>query len=100
MVEPRTARGAAGVPGGFSRGHADLARAVCGYVALAVVGLGVWLTLIGGTRPASAASGSAPPGTVTQVQAGAALFNQTCAACHSPDGGGTLNGPDIRSSGA
>lgn len=100
MVEPRRRRGDAGDPGGFARRRADVARAACGYLAVAVIAAGAWTALLGAGEPTSAATPSAPPGTVTQVDAGAALFNQSCAACHGPGGAGTANGPEIRDAGA
>lgn len=104
MVEP-------GAPGGAAGRRADgdrrldssrrrAVRAMGGYLALGL------LVLAGLGTQALAATPSPPPAspgasnTVVQLQAGGALFTQSCAACHGPGGAGTPNGPDIRTAGA
>ena len=74
-------------------------RAAGGLLALLVVlGLGVTSVALGaGTSPGPDRSTGA---TVQDVQAGAALFLQSCAACHGPQGGGGPGGPAITNAGA
>lgn len=104
MVEPEAPGGAAGRRAdGDRRLHSSRrhpVRAMGGYLALGL------LVLAGLGTQALAASPSPPPAspgasdTVVQLQAGGALFTQSCAACHGPGGAGTPNGPDIRTAGA
>jgi ubiquinol-cytochrome c reductase cytochrome c subunit len=76
----------------------DLLRAAGGYVALGLVVLFAWTSL---TATVTASPGSPPPaGTVRQVSAGEALYQQSCAACHGPGGLGSQNGPEIATAGA
>jgi len=100
MVVPRPAAGRTRLARGALRPGSDAARAIGGYAAVAIVAAAVWSSVGGGAPSPAAAANGASPGTVTKVEAGAELFNQTCAACHGADGAGTSNGPDIRASGA
>jgi ubiquinol-cytochrome c reductase cytochrome c subunit len=83
-------------PLGPSRGP-ELLRALGGYAALA--GL-VLAALASQVLAASPAAPPVPADMVAEVQAGEALYAQSCAACHGPGGAGGQGGPDIRTAGA
>jgi ubiquinol-cytochrome c reductase cytochrome c subunit len=79
-----------------SGARSPAARALGGWLALGAVA--TWF--VATQAPVVAGEPSLPPGTVTQPNAaGQALFEQSCAACHGPQGAGTSNGPDIRNAG-
>jgi ubiquinol-cytochrome c reductase cytochrome c subunit len=76
-------------------------RAAAGWLALGLfgaAGVGV-LRLTGG--PVTSGATPAATGAVRDAAArGAALYVQSCASCHGPDGAGTANGPSLRNSGS
>lgn len=71
-------------------------RALGGWFALAAIAVALVVS-----SPAIVVGKPSPPaGTVTQINApGQALYLQSCAACHGPQGGGTADGPDIHDAG-
>lgn len=100
MVAAQTPASPTGLPDrtAVPAGHASR-RAAGGLLALLLV-LGLGITSVALGAGSSARPDAASSGTVQDVQAGSALFLQSCAACHGPQGGGGPGGPAITNAGA